>query len=296
MQIIIISPNSHIHKHWHLTRTRAIILAILLMTLLLAGVLSAMYLFWQPAIQPLVPNYVTAPPFTELTEQNATKVNEFYTKRLGELQAEAIRLKALTEKIATMSGLDTSEYSLSEHPGQGGIEAQGFNLTATEFDHNIEQLTRDFVEQQTQLTMLEDYLITNNNIQSAIPTGRPIKGGWLSSAYGSRIDPFSGKKTFHHGIDFAGKSGSEVYAVADGIVTWIGKRGGYGGLVEVDHGNGYVTRYGHNKTVKVEVGDRIKKGQVLALMGSTGRSTGPHVHFEVLRDGKQINPYNFVKR
>lgn len=301
MQIIIISPHSHIHKHWHLTRTRAVLLAIFFMTLLLAGILSAMYLFWQPAIQPLLPSYVKAPPFTEIavshSEQDDTaKVNEFYTKRLGELQAEAIRLKVLTEKLAKMSGLDTSEYLLSEQPGQGGVETQGLTLSTDEFHDNVQQLTRDFSQREKQLTTLEHYLITNSSIQSAIPSGRPIKGGWMSSSYGKRIDPFNGRKAFHHGIDFAGKSGSEVFAVADGIITWTGKRGGYGGLVEVDHGNGYVTRYGHNKTVKVKVGDRIKSGQVLALMGSTGRSTGPHVHFEVLRDGKQINPYSFVKR
>ncbi|MBL4638591.1 MAG: M23 family metallopeptidase, partial [Proteobacteria bacterium] len=120
--------------------------------------------------------------------------------------------------------------------------------------------------------------------------------GWISSYYGKRIDPFTGKKAFHKGLDLAGKAGSGIHTVADGMVTWIGKRSGYGALVEVDHGNGYVTRYAHNKTIKVKVGDKVNKGQVIALMGSTGRSTGPHVHFEILRDGKNINPYNFVKR
>ena len=108
------------------------------------------------------------------------------------------------------------------------------------------------------------------------------------------MDPFNGKKVFHDGIDFAGKTGSSVHSVADGIVSWAGMKGGYGGLIEIDHGNGYMTRYAHNKTLKVYSGDRVVKGDVLALMGSTGRSTGPHVHFEVLKDGKPVNPYNYI--
>ena len=146
------------------------------------------------------------------------------------------------------------------------------------------------------LDQLQDYLITEDNIKSAIPTGRPIKKGWVSSYYGYRVDPFSGKKVFHHGLDFAGKAGSEVVAVANGIVSWQGSRGGYGEMIEIDHGNGYQTRYAHNKKLVVKLGDRIKKGQAIALMGSTGRSTGPHVHFEILRDGKTVNPANFIKR
>ena len=101
---------------------------------------------------------------------------------------------------------------------------------------------------------------------------------------------------FHHGLDFAGKAGSEVVAVADGIVSWQGSRGGYGEMIEIDHGNGYQTRYAHNKELVVKLGERIEKGQAIALMGSTGRSTGPHVHFEILRDGKTVNPSNFIKR
>jgi murein DD-endopeptidase MepM/ murein hydrolase activator NlpD len=138
--------------------------------------------------------------------------------------------------------------------------------------------------------------LTEDAIKSAIPSGKPVKNGWVSSYYGYRTDPFNGKKVFHDGLDFAGKEGSKVYAVADGIVTWKGRRNGYGELVEIDHGNGYVTRYAHNKTVIAEQGQKVTKGQAIALMGSTGRSTGPHVHFEVLRDGKSVNPYKFVQR
>jgi murein DD-endopeptidase MepM/ murein hydrolase activator NlpD len=127
------------------------------------------------------------------------------------------------------------------------------------------------------------------------PAGKPIKKGWISSYYGMRNDPFSGKRTMHKGMDFAGKEGSEVVAVAAGVVTWSGKRSGYGKLVEINHGKGYITRYGHNKTVLVNVGDRVKQGQTISRMGSSGRSTGPHVHFEVLLNDKVVNPTKYIQ-
>jgi murein DD-endopeptidase MepM/ murein hydrolase activator NlpD len=128
-----------------------------------------------------------------------------------------------------------------------------------------------------------------------VPAGRPITSGWLSSYFGIRTDPFTGKKERHKGLDFAGKLGSDVVAVASGVVTWAGRRYGYGNLVEINHGNGYSTRYGHNDKITVKVGDAVKKGQIIAKMGSTGRSTGPHVHFEVLHKGKQVDPMSYIK-
>ena len=142
--------------------------------------------------------------------------------------------------------------------------------------------------------MLETLLMDRSLRERLMPSGRPISKGWLSSNFGKRADPFTGKQEYHKGVDFAGKEGADVLAVGDGVVTWSSKRSGYGNLVEINHGNGYVTRYGHNKSNTVEVGETVKKGQQIALIGSTGRSTGPHVHFEVLRNGKQVNPAKFT--
>ncbi|UCE89604.1 MAG: M23 family metallopeptidase, partial [Pseudomonadota bacterium] len=127
-----------------------------------------------------------------------------------------------------------------------------------------------------------------------MPAGRPVKRGWLSSYFGKRTDPFTGRRVHHAGVDFAGKLGSDVVAVAAGVVTYSGKRYGYGNLVEIDHGNGYSTRYGHNRENLVKVGDTLKKGHLIAKMGSSGRSTGPHVHFEVLLNGRAVNPKKYV--
>jgi len=302
MQIIIISPNNKTHKHWHLSRIKLMSLIGFFVGLIAISSLAVMNYWNTPNQSPTNIYYsqsdVSRQTFNKQmdTKQNVVSVENFYAKRLGQLQAEAIRLKALTEKLASLSGLDVSEFMLSENIAQGGVEKRGDDLSIEEFDDELQELSTGFEQQHQQLVTLQDFLITHDNIKSAIPQGRPINGGWISSYYGKRIDPFTGKKAFHHGLDLAGKSGSGVHSVADGMVTWIGKRSGYGGLVEVDHGNGYVTRYAHNKTIKVKVGEKVNKGQVIALMGSTGRSTGPHVHFEILRDGKNINPYKFVKR
>lgn len=246
--------------------------------------------------QPSSSANITSAAATKTADREKSQREAYYAKRIGTLQAEAMRLKAVTTKLASISGLDITALELDDTPGQGGqVLQEGEALTPDDFETYFAQLEGSFGTQSLELDQLQDYLITRDTIKSAIPSGRPIKNGLLSSYYGTRVDPFTGKKVFHHGLDFAGKAGSEVLAVADGIVSWQSAHGSYGEMIEIDHGNGYQTRYAHNKKLIVKFGDRIKKGQAIALMGSTGRSTGPHVHFEVLRDGKTVNPYNFVK-
>lgn len=303
MQVIIISSNSQTHKHWHLTRGKLMLLLALIVSLV--SVSSYSFANWlnNPAssqLNPAIPvtqtsSNSTGSVETQQTAEQGESATEFYARQLGGLQAETIRLRMFSERLAEIAGFDTSAFSLDEHPGQGGIEKDGSALSSDVLDLSIEELSEELRSQQEALTALEQYLLTEDTIAASIPTGKPVEEGWVSSFYGYRVDPFNGKKTFHEGLDIAGRSGSNVLSVADGIVTWVGQRGGYGGLVEVDHGNGYVTRYAHNKTNKVKKGDRVNKGETLALMGSTGRSTGPHVHFEVLRDGQHVNPYNFIK-
>tara|TARA_R110002050_G_scaffold57423_3_gene128868 strand:+ start:19647 stop:20471 length:825 start_codon:yes stop_codon:yes gene_type:complete len=247
-------------------------------------------------IIPSVASLSTSPDTSRVAQQEEISLQDYYAKRLGQLQAESIRLTALTEKLAELAGVDVSEFQLNTLPAQGGIDEIGESLTPELFKIEMSQLTDRFSRQDQQLTTIQDLFLTQDSITSAIPQGRPINGGWLSSSYGYRIDPFNGKKTFHSGIDFAAKEGTEVVAVADGMVSFIGERNGYGELIEIDHGNGYVTRYAHNEKITAKTGDRIKKGEAIALLGSTGRSTGPHVHFEVLREGTKIDPYKFVNR
>ncbi len=146
----------------------------------------------------------------------------------------------------------------------------------------------------SQLLALENVILSRSLNEAVRPDGRPVLEGYISSYFGGRADPFDGHEAVHKGVDIAGQLGAEVLAVATGVVTRAGPVSGYGNLIEINHGNGYATRYGHNEEVLVAVGDTVTRGQPIALMGSTGRSTAAHVHFEVLRNGQQIDPLSFI--
>jgi len=218
------------------------------------------------------------------------------SQQLGKMQARVIRLDALGRRLTKVAKLDKGEFDFDVPPALGG-PASSLELESVkvpDFMQQLEELSRQLDSRGEQLGVLES-LMMNRKLQQAVrPSGRPIKKGWTSSYYGMRNDPFTGKREHHKGVDFAGKEGSQVVSVASGVITWASDRYGYGNLVEVSHGNGYKTRYGHNKKILVKVGDKVKKGDTLALMGSTGRSTGPHVHFEVLRNGRNVNPNKYV--
>jgi len=167
-------------------------------------------------------------------------------------------------------------------------------MSVPDFLKALEDLSSQLEDRSQQLAVLEDMMMNRKLDEEVVPAGRPITRGWLSSYFGMRTDPFTGRRAHHAGIDFAGKLGSDVVAVAAGVVTYAGKRSGYGNLVEINHGKGYATRYGHTREILVEVGQTVKKGQLIAKMGSTGRSTGPHVHFEVLYNGRAVNPIKYI--
>ncbi len=234
---------------------------------------------------------------TSLREQSQANI-EALTQKVAYFQAHINRLNAFGHKLSSMAELEDAEIDFSQPPGLGGPQLlddqQNENILAG-MENVLSELTQDLQAQENKLFLLDALLAEKNFNKEALPQGRPIEKGWLSSHYGKRVDPFSGKQEFHKGIDFAGQAGSNVVAVAAGIVTAADDRNAYGNLIEIDHGNGYVTRYGHNKSMQVEVGQSVKKGQVIAKMGSTGRSTGPHVHFEVLKNGTAINPTKFIR-
>ena len=229
--------------------------------------------------------------------RNLTQANiDALTQRLGQLQGHVTRLNALGSKLVKMADIDASEFDFGSPPALGGPEealADGA-LNAPDLVAAIDQLAAQIQDREQQLQVLDQVIMTRSLQKEVYPKGRPIVKGWTSSYYGVRSDPFTGKPAMHNGMDFAGKHGSDVVAVAGGVVTWSGKRWGYGNLVEINHGNGYVTRYAHNSEHLVEVGEAVKKGQIVARMGTSGRSTGPHVHFEVLHNGRHVDPAKFL--
>jgi murein DD-endopeptidase MepM/ murein hydrolase activator NlpD len=217
--------------------------------------------------------------------------------RMGQLQAQMLRLNALGQRLSRQANLNEGEFDFDQPPAMGGPHDSEEKVPAqpSDFVSSLDELARQIEDREQKLTILETLLMNRNLRERVMPARRPTTSGWLSSSYGKRTDPFTGNTEFHKGIDFAGKAGAEVIAAGEGIVTWAGKRSAYGNMIEISHGDGYVTRYGHNKKNLVGVGDTVKKGQVIALMGSTGRSTGPHVHFEVRRYGKTVNPERYIQ-
>lgn len=218
-------------------------------------------------------------------------------KRLGRLQAHVTRLNAVGSRMTQMADLDAAEFDFDRDPPLGGPEAQdnGPTPSVDEFNSELDNFSRELDARERQMRVLRDLMVAGELRDEVMPSGRPIESGWLSSGYGMRTDPFTGRRSLHPGIDFASRLGADVVSVAAGVVSFVGRRGGYGILVEINHGNGYVTRYGHNEKPLVKVGERVDKGQVIARMGSTGRSTGPHVHFEVLRNGRVVNPTEYIR-
>lgn len=218
-------------------------------------------------------------------------------QRLGQLQAHVTRLNAVGERMTLMAELDTGEFDFDNPPPLGGPEEQtvaGSPPSVDEFRAALDRFSSELDARERQMRVLRDLMVAGELREEVMPSGRPVKSGWVSSGFGVRTDPFTGRRTSHHGIDFAGALGTEVIAVASGVVSVAERRSGYGNVVEINHGNGYVTRYGHNQKLLVSVGERVSKGQLIAKMGSTGRSTGPHVHFEVLRNGRVVNPTSYI--
>lgn len=219
------------------------------------------------------------------------------TVRLGQMQAHVIRLDALGQRLTKMAKLDKGEFDFGNPPAQGGPESSegGAVIQLPDFLSQLDALSNQLDDRSQQLSVLESVLL-NQSVQAEVtPKGVPSHTGFISSHFGLRNDPFTGRIAVHKGVDIAGKQGSEVVSVAAGVVTWSGNRLGYGNMVEVTHGNGYVTRYGHNDKNLVKLGEMIKKGQPIAQMGSTGRSTGPHVHFEVYYNGQAVDPMKYIR-
>jgi murein DD-endopeptidase MepM/ murein hydrolase activator NlpD len=231
-------------------------------------------------------------------KENSEEQISAITLRMATLQGRLVRLDALGERLTTMANLDNGEFNFNQLPAVGGPESDaiGDAHRPPKFIDIINQLADQISDREQQLDTLES-LMTNRSLQADIfVAGRPVLKGWMSSRYGRRTDPFNGKVAWHSGVDFAGKQGSEIIAVASGVIVESGERNGYGGIIKINHGSGFQTRYAHNKQNLVKAGDVVKKGQVIALMGSTGRSTGPHVHFEVYKYGRPVDPASYINR
>ena len=232
------------------------------------------------------------------TRKDASESLDALALRVGELQARVLRLDALGHRLVSMAGLDEEEFRFSVRPALGGSSPTdgGESRSIPDFLDELDALGLRLEDRTPKLQVIESALMSARLQEEASLSGRPIRQGWLASPFGWRNDPITGRRAFHRGLDFSGRFGSDVVAVASGVVTRVEHHfGNLGNMVEIDHGRGYATRYGHNDEILVTPGDKVSKGQAIALLGNSGRSTGPHVHFEVHRNGKAINPIDFVR-
>jgi murein DD-endopeptidase MepM/ murein hydrolase activator NlpD len=220
--------------------------------------------------------------------------------RLGELQARMMRLDGLGERLAKTAGLKPQELPSLQPgtpPGRGGPQSSlpSRNLSVREFADLVDQLTRQVDARSDQLSVLEALLVHDSANRKFLPTLYPVVDGWFSSNFGYRIDPFTGQSSMHEGIDFPAESGTPIVAAASGKVVVSEWHPAYGNMLEIDHGNGLVSRYAHTSSIVVKEGDLVVRGQRVATVGSTGRSTGPHLHFEVRLNGVPQNPARFLQ-
>ena len=305
MNIIVLNKRSGKPSSLHISRWHAFFVALILFAVLpgaalyagkrlgasQAGSVSVLPVEWKHEME-------RSRDEVERLSQKAREDMNALAIRLAQLQAQSIRLNALGQRLVGVAKLDEGEFDFSQPPALGGPEAEAESsreIEPPDFIRSLDQLALELDDREQRLRALESYFMNRNLEQTVLPAGRPVRGGWVSSHFGVRTDPFTGRREVHRGLDFAGKEGTEIYSVAAGVVTWAGDRYGYGHMVEINHGNGYITRYAHNKENLVKAGDVVEKGQVIALLGSSGRSTGPHVHFEVLKNGRGVDPSKYIR-
>ena len=227
---------------------------------------------------------------------HAEKSLDAIASRMSVLQGHIMRLDALGARLAVMADIQDLEFGIDHPPGMGGPEKalDQESIDISNLLENLGDLEARIEDRKEKLTAMEAMLINRTLQEQIVPEGHPAANGWISSLFGYRTDPMTGKNEMHEGLDFAGKPGTPVSSIAAGIVTWSGPRYGYGKMIEISHGNGYITRYAHNQKNLVSVGEKVEKGEVIAVMGSTGRSTGTHVHVEVIHNGVLVDPKKFV--
>ena len=300
MQIIVVSSDFRTKKSLSVGIPQVLALTVALMlalgmTATLANYLSLKYA--ATSNHPLIRSVLLADQHAEAKErqqQVQDNINSLAVK-LGEVQAHMLRLDGLGEKLAKVAGLKPQELpSATANSGRGGSVGIGAPLSIDDFARQLGELSKTVDVKGDQLSVLEALLVEGSAQRKFLPTLPPIENINYTSNFGYRIDPFTGHSTFHEGVDFAAESGTPINAAASGKVIYADVHPAYGKAVEIDHGNGLVTRYAHGSELLVKEGDLVVRGQRIARVGSTGRSTGPHLHFEVRLNGVAQNPGRFL--
>lgn len=314
MKVICLSQDGSRRASFCLNPWTHLIIPALVVALLIGGLsinqILGLYQLDNTPQQTTLSEQETSKILTALEQQMSTvkQIKEKYsnytvdvdalTKKLGELEAETYRLRALGVRVVKMAKLDSSEFDFDIKPGRGGSIEQDDNelSSAAGLMRSVARLDKVLSSEQQMMAGMSKIVQGRLLDEEVKPSGKPVEKGYMSSPFGYRRDPFNGRSRLHKGVDFAAKTGTPIYSVATGVASFVGRKGGYGNTVEVDHGNGLVSRYGHLSKAKVAIGAVVKKGALIALSGNTGRSTGPHLHLEILQDGTQIDPSKYLSQ
>ena len=217
--------------------------------------------------------------------------------KLGEMQAQLLRLDTIGERLAGIAGVRPQELKAFETrtDGRGGPLVQPTAMTSTDLQRAVDALATQLEAKSDAISMIESQMLEDRIRKSLLPTSLPVDAQWNASTYGWRVDPFTGERAMHEGADFVALPGTSINAAAAGVVISAERHPQYGNLVEIDHGKDLTTRYAHASKILVKPGQLVKRGQKIAEVGSTGRSTGPHLHFEVRIRGLAQNPDRFLR-
>lgn len=303
MHIILVSDRLATAKSISLG-ARHLLLGVLLLAATVVVLSSSMfYLVFRHAAEIKLPLVQTL--LLSAQEQQTQNAKDFMREnlnamavRLGHMQAQLMRLDALGERLSALAGVKPQEFRLSEPPGRGGALSTTVppqDLSMHDFTWQLDALSKHMENRYDYLGILENRLFDAKVKRKLLPTVKPVDVDWNASSFGWRIDPITGQQALHEGVDFLVDTGTPVHAAAGGLVVVAEFHPQYGYMLDIDHGNDFTTRYAHASKLLVKTGDLVQRGGIIAESGSTGRSTGPHVHFEVRYKGVAQNPNRFLK-
>lgn len=303
MNIILVSSRFAKARSISLTGTHLTILAMLASVLFIAAVLAAQYAIvrFQPgAMSNELRTWLASAQEDEQQKQQAylRKSLDTMAIRLGQMQAQLLRLDGLGARLATLTGMKPQEFSFGQPPAQGGpyLPESVKQLSMSNMEQQMAELNTLLSDRSDKLVALETLLMQDKLSKKLLPSIAPINDGWYSSNFGWRIDPFTGDNAMHEGVDYMVPEGTPIHASAGGMVVYADTHPQYGNMIEIDHGNQVITRYAHASKLLVKVGDVVRRGREIAKVGSTGRSTGNHLHFEVRYKGIAQNPVRFLEK
>jgi murein DD-endopeptidase MepM/ murein hydrolase activator NlpD len=303
MNIILVSNKMAKAKSLNAWQAGALVAALILLPVLM------MLLFITPK-QTIKEQGVKAmlPPHLKGTIISSQSHLDAYAKQIGELQARIMRLDAQNQRLARLAGDKPQQTSKTDQvpkseqmpsytvPNRGGPLVHDKPMSELELKSAIEELMKTVDARDEYQSVVEAKILQQSVLKDMLPNSSPVRAGYNSSSYGWRIDPFNGHKAFHEGLDFPANTGAPILAAADGIVIAAEQTPDYGNIVKINHGSGLETRYAHASKILVKVGDRVTKGQQVALVGNTGRSTGPHLHYEIRLNGNALDPRQYLHK